>query len=444
MCIKKIAFFLYETRDLNTFPSITNAIRILVKNNYKVDVYLTEKMATDLKLPGTKIVIISKNYSYQYIIKSVQHIRRNSLNYDFIFAFYFESLIIAYLLNKKKYIPTIYFSLELFYRNYIYKLLMNLFSLRSAKIIAIGLLGKLLNQINIFPSNKFVSKIVRYTNNLNHIKYYLLGSYYFIMLQLYGKRFVRFSIIQDEARGKLLQKEFRFIKELIFVPNSYIGYQPENSNFAYNSFPIPKDKKIILYTGGSEKGFDLGLLDIADRFRDNYILFLNVYSRDHYIDVVLEKCKEYIESGNIFINQTNLNEEEYTLLVRSSYIGIVWSGKLNGNGKHADYQEYQNMYYLGYSSGKLMKLLSCGKPIVAPNYFYRYPEIIDGNGIGVTCGSTTEIIEKIEHIEKNYKEIKENINNFYLTNLEYEKNFSPVLERMNCEKECDGSLIVHM
>lgn len=424
----KIAFFLYETRDLNTFPAATNAIRILVKNNYQVDVYVPQIMDTKLNLPGTKIIVISENCPYRYIVNSVNYIEGKRLKYGFIFAFYFEPLIVAYLLNKKRYIPTIYFSMELFYRNYINKLLKSFFSLRSVKIIAIGLLGKLLNQTDIFPSNKFKKRIVRYANNLNRIKYYLFGSYYFIMLQLYGKRFIRFSIIQDEARGKLLRKEFRFIKELIFVPNSYIGYESENSTFTYKFFQIPKDKKIILYTGGLNKGFDLGLLDIADKLGDNYILFLNVYSRDQYIHEAIGKYKEHIESGNIFINQINLDEEEYTLLVRSSYIGIVWSQKLNA--KHMDYRGYQNMYYLGYSSGKLMKLLSCGKPVVAPNYFYRYPEIIDGNGIGLTCGSTTEIIEKIEYIEKNYRRFQKNVKSFYLNNLEYEKNFKVVLEKI--------------
>lgn len=425
----KIAFFLYETRDLNTFPSATNAIRLLTKSNYEVDVYVPQMMDTKLNLPGTKIIVISENCPYRYIVNSVNYIEEKRLKYDFIFAFYFESLIVAYLLNKKKYIPTIYFSMELFYKNYFYKLLKSFFSLRSTKIITIGLLGKLINTTDIFPINKFNNKIARHSNNLNKIKYYLLGSYYFVMLQLYGKRFIKFSIIQDEARGKLLRKEFRFIKELIFVPNSYIGYESENSNFAYNSFPIPKDKKIILYTGGIEKGFDVEILDIADKLNEKYILFINAYSRDQYIQEVKKEYKEYIVSHKIFINCINLDESQYTRLIRSSHIGIVWYPK---NSVHSE-----NMYYLGYSSGKLMKLLSCGKPIVAPNYFYRYPEIIDGNGIGLTCGSTTEIIEKIEHIEKNYKEIKENINNFYLKNLEYEKNFSPVLERMNYEKECE-------
>ena len=425
----KIAFFLYETRDLNTFPSATNAIRLLTKSNYEVDVYVPQMMDTKLNLPGTKIIVISENCPYRFIVNSVNYIERKRLKYNFIFAFYFESLIVAYLLNKKKYIPTIYFSMELFYKNYFYKLLKSFFSLRSTKIITIGLLGKLINTTDIFPINKFNNKIARHSNNLNKIKYYLLGSYYFVMLQLYGKRFIKFSIIQDEARGKLLRKEFRFIKELIFVPNSYIGYESENSNFAYNSFPIPKDKKIILYTGGIEKGFDVEILDIADKLNEKYILFINAYSRDQYIQEVKKEYKEYIVSHKIFINCINLDESQYTRLIRSSHIGIVWYPK---NSVHSE-----NMYYLGYSSGKLMKLLSCGKPIVAPNYFYRYPEIIDGNGIGLTCGSTTEIIEKIEHIEKNYKEIKENINNFYLKNLEYEKNFSPVLERMNYEKECE-------
>ena len=421
----KIAFFLYETRDLNTFPAVTNAIRILVKNNYQVDVYVPQIMDTKLNLPGTKIIVISENYPYRYIVNSVNYIEGKRLKYDFIFAFYFESLIVAYLLNKKRYIPTIYFSMELFYKNYIYKLLKSFFSLRSVKIIAIGLLGKLLNQIDIFPNNQFKNKIVRYANNFNKIKYYLLGSYYFIMLQLYGKRFIKFSIIQDEARGKLLRKEFRFIKELIFVPNGYIGYESENSTFAYNSFPIPKDKKIILYTGGIEKGFDLGILDIAEKLPDEYVLFLNCYSRDGYLDEVTKKYKRYIDQGKIIINDVTLDEYQYSLLVKSAYIGIAWYPKPDIHDK--------NMYYLGWSSGKIMKYLSCGKPVIAPNYFYKYQTLIDENGIGLTCGFAKEIIENIDIIAKYYEKFRKNVRSYYLQNLEYESNFRVVIERIRSE-----------
>ena len=199
----RVAFFLYETRDLNTFPSATNAIRLLKKNNYEVDVYVPQMMDTKLNLPGTKIIVISENCPYRYIVNSVNYIEEKRLKYDFIFAFYFEPLIVAYMINKKRYIPTIYFSMELFYKNYFFKLLKSFFSLRSVKIITIGFLGKLINTTDIFPNNKFKNKIARHSNNLNKIKYYLLGSYYFIMLQLYGKGFIRFSIVQDEARGKL-------------------------------------------------------------------------------------------------------------------------------------------------------------------------------------------------------------------------------------------------
>ena len=415
----KIAFFLYETRDLNTFPAVTNAIRILVKNNYQVDVYVPHIMDTKLNLPGTKIIVISENCPYRYIVNSVNYIEEKRLKYDFIFAFYFEPLAIAYLLNKKRYIPTIYFSMELFYRNYINKLLMNFFSLRSAKIIAIGLLGKLLNQTDIFHSNKFKNKIVRYANNLNKIKYYLLGSYYFIMLQLYGKRFIKFSIIQDEARGKLLRKEFSFADKLFYVPNSYIGFNDTMSRFAHERFGIPLHKRILIRTGGIEKGFDERLLEVAKTLDSNYVLFLNAYSRDGYLNQIATKYSNLIDDKRIFINTRNLDEVEYDELVRSCHIVICWYQKEPMNA---------NRYYLGFSSGKLTKALSCGKPVIAPSYFFRYREIIEGNQLGCVCDDPLQIPRKLEYIEMNYNKMQKNIEEFYKNKLEFEQKFSVILK----------------
>lgn len=421
----RISFLIYETRDLNTFPSITNAIRLLTKNNYEVDVYVPEMMTTDFNVPGVKVFVVSRNTPYQYIRNTIKYIEKNQVKYDLIFAFYFEALVIAYLLNAKTHIPTIYFSMELIYEKYCGYLLRKLFRFGTVKYAIAGLVGKVLDIIGIAANNKTINKLRNKSGSINPIKYYLMAMYYYQRIQRQGKAFIPLSIVHDEERGKMLKKEFRFVNDLIYVPNSYIGYNEKIVRYAHDKYSIQKGKKIILYTGGIEKGFDLELLDIASKLPDEYVLFLNCYSRDGYLVEVINKCKMYIDQGKIIINDVTLDESQYSLLVKSVYIGIAWYPKPDIHDR--------NMYYLGWSSGKLMKYLSCGKPVIAPDYFYKYHSLIDENSIGLTCGSAKDVIEKINIIAKGYERFRKNIRSYYLHNLEYEANFRVVIERIRNE-----------
>lgn len=383
---KKIAFFFYETRDINTYPSITNAVRLLTEAGYTVDVYLSDWMKTSIQINNARFILISNQDPGNYVFNSVKHIKANRTTYDFIFAFSFEGLVIVNLLNQnnKSIIPTVYFSMELIYSRY---------------------LSKLLEQFN-----------------LRDLKYSLIKILSWLRLQSKGNEFIKFSIIQDEDRGRILKEEFNFIRNIIYVPNSYLGFSDTPSGYGYDRFNIPRDKKILLYTGGLERGFDLGLLEMAESLDQEYILFLNAYSRDKYLDEVEQKFHRLIQEKKIVLNRDNLSEEEYDMLVKSSYIGVAWYQRVDPKNR--------NMYYLGLSSGKLTKFLSCGKPVIAPDYFHEYHQLIDGNGIGRTCSSAEEISGKIKEIEAEYSGITENVKNFYLKRVEYAKNFSLVLEEM--------------
>jgi hypothetical protein len=383
---KRIAFFFFETRDINTYPSIINAIRVLAERGYTIDCYLTESMQTSLRLPNAKFIVVSKQDPYLYAKNSLAYMRLNGLSYDFIFAFSFEALAIASLLNRKskKEIPTVYFSMELFYRGYIYKLL------------------KRIRVRNIWSSLFWIRA--------------------WILLQIIGRKFIKFSIVQDKNRGAALREEFGFIDKIFYVPNSYLGFCDDSSNFARERFKIPADKKIILYTGGFERGNDLGLLDISKKLDSQYVLFLNAYSRDHYLDEMLPSYQQEIENGKLFVNQINLSEEDYDMLVRSSFIGLAWYPPPDTNDP--------NMYYLGLSSGKLTKFLSCGVPVITQASFYQYPKLIDENNLGRTCVEAREIPQKIEEIAKVYDSIRKNAKKLYLQDFEYKTKFAGVLDEM--------------
>ncbi len=398
---RKVAFFFFETRDINTYPSITNAVRLLTENNYNVDLYLPSAMKSDSRFPGAAFIIVSRQNPYSYISNSVKHIRENDIYYDFLFAFSIEGLFVLSRLNKGRpnKIPSAYFSMELIYGDYLYKLF-----------------AEFVGGIRIRPLLPCLFGLsVR-------AKYLTTFSLYYYYLQSSGRKFVKFSIVQDENRGKVLKSEFKFVDRIFCVPNSYIDYSDEFSDFAFRKFGIQPDRKILLYTGSVEKGFDLSLFDMSRDLSDEYVLFINAYSRDRYLEKIMGNYGNEIKNGKLIFNRTNLNEEDYGNLVKSSHICLAWYQKVD--------PEIFNMYYLGFSSGKLTKFLSCGRPVIAPNYFYGYHELIDGNRLGGTCECAKEIPGLLKHIEENYTAIRQNIKKFYLKNLEFRKKFEPVMIEM--------------
>lgn len=408
---KKVAFFIYSNRDINTYPSVTNAVRILTENGFWVDVYINPAMKTSLEIKNAHFIVTGEDSRYAYFFAVLEKVRQNTAEYIYYYVFSFEDLLISYFLNrgKERAIPSCYFSLELVFRNYIFQ-----------KKFIINQMTRLLRNIKYVLSRKISLKDL-----VGELNYFALQIYGWINIQFSGKNIVPFSIVQDAERGNILKREFRFISKVFYVPNSYLDFYDRKTDFAYTKFNISRDKKIILYTGGIEEGFDLALFDISKTLPYEYVLFFHAYSRDKYLDKVIPMYEKEISEGRIFISQDNLSEEDYDQLVRSCHMGIVWYSK--------KFVHIENIYYMGLSSGKLNKYLSCGKPVIAPDYLHSYRGLVEGNNIGRVYDEISGIPGLVEEIEKRYSEICRDVRNFYEDKIEFRKAFSPVIEEMSNE-----------
>jgi len=196
---KRIAFFIYSSRDINTYPTVINAILILQINSFVIDLYLPEAMLSKAIFPTyVTPIAISKQNPFDYVFNVLSYIKSNSLSYDFSFAFDLRSLLISYLLNTKykMFLPTAYFSLELVYLSYFKRWIKQL----------PRTVGKLLFRYQI-----------------KEAIYNFIELYYWAKIQRSHPKFFKFAIIQDDARANLLKIEFPFLSDKIFlVPNSYI------------------------------------------------------------------------------------------------------------------------------------------------------------------------------------------------------------------------------
>lgn len=396
---RRIALFFFEARNINTYPAVTNTLRLLSENGFYPDIYLPPVMKPELSIPNTHFFFTNTQNPCSYVSESVAEIEKNNVPYCFAFAFSLEGLAVTERLNRTMALPSAYYSMELLYGDYIGRHL-----LKTLKGVSTMLLPP--RPISIFY----------------RFKKLFIFALYFLRIQKEGRNHIKFSVIQDEKRGDVLKKEFTFVDKMIFVPNSYIGCSGEASTFLHDRFEIPLNKKVLLFSGGVEKGFDLDLFNLAGTLPSSYVLFINAYSRDGYLSELRKKYAEEIDKKKLYISEINLSDTDYDLLVRSAHICIAWYPKFQ--------KKDLNMYYMGLSSGKLCKYLSCGKPVVAHADFFGYPELIDGNKLGKTCNNAFEIADNISEIERDYIGIRGNIERFYLENVEYGRKFGPVLDEL--------------
>lgn len=417
----KLAIFAYETRNLNTYPSIVNAIRLLSREGHSVDVFLPSSMSSEIQIENCPITIVSDSNPYEYIINSIRLLNTTAATYDCLFAYYIEGLIVSEILSgkKKPSVPIVYFSMELIYSDYPSKFLRYIFS--PNKLLA-GLICSGWAAIrNGTFSSVTVCQLLSAAFKQSAFAMLTLRSWRRLSRQ--NSRVI-FSVISDQMRARALKEEFPFIDKVVYAPEAgYIGYNDERSDFAVTKLGISPQKKILLYTGGFERGFDLSLLDISRKLGEDYILILNVYSRDGYVQEIMPSYSKEIEEGRLLFQTSNLCETDFDELVRSSHIGIVWYPQPNPDNP--------NMYYLGFSSGKMNKFLSCGKPVICSGGIYGYREMIEGNGLGKVCDNANDIILMLDEIEAGYYLMTVSIEEFYLINLEFECCFKRVMKELN-------------
>lgn len=415
----KIAIFAYETRNLNTFPSIVNAIRLLSRNGHSIDVFLPSSMATEITVDNCHIFIVSDSDQYEFVSSAVRLVNNIGNSYDYFFAYYIEGLIVSEILSNQKHFsaPVVYFSMELIYKDYPYRLIDYL--LNPNKLLSGNTRSFIQSIKQNTPPCTVILQLLGAT--LKQIAYTLLALRSWSRLICSENNNVLFSVVSDYMRAEVLKEEFPFVDKIVYAPEAgYIGYNSEKSDYAARIFGIPPGKKILLYTGGFEKGFDLSLLNMSKNLGDDYILFCNIYSRDGYVQEIIPEYSKEIKDGRLFFQTSNLGEKDYDELVRSAHIGVVWYPPQSPDNP--------NMYYLGFSSGKLNKFLSCGKPVVCSDGIYGYRELIEGNGLGLVCTHADELPSDVSKIENNYQLITQNIREFYLEHIEFEKCFKGVID----------------
>lgn len=374
---KRIIVTFDENRKLDTFPYVLNIIRMLA-SDFKIDFFVPEKIYQEMDIDNLTLI---KSPHRNYAKSCINFLIKNGKNYDFMLTFSMEglwALLFNNLIPFRKKLKCAYFSMEF-----------------SDKVKAIP--KKYAYLWNLFRKNL--------------------------------KKYVAFSVVQDKFRASAIREYFDFVDKIYLVPNSYIGFTKEKSDFAYKKFSISTDKKILLYTGSIEEwGVDINLPKHLKPLLDkDFVLIFSGFSRDNYAEVVKKEYSDLIEQKKFILSTEELNENDYTELVKSSLIGLAWYKEIDISEMNS---LVKNIYYMGLSSGKLCKYLSCAVPVILPEFYYGYKELTEKNNIGKAAVYDESIVEKIMEIDSNYDFYRKNIETYYNEEMEYSKKAKVVTDEI--------------
>lgn len=218
---------------------------------------------------------------------------------------------------------------------------------------------------------------------------------------LFNRR-VLFSIIQDEQRAKILQRENKVkSKDILIFPNSSLPLAKDRENKSASSLSISdklQGKRVVLYAGSifARWAMTKELIAEAVNWPDDWVLL--IHSRAN-----LSEIKGFMpeerngENSKVVFSTEPLNEDDYETLVKSSYVGIaLYDGKIS-----------ENIYYLGYSSGKIAQYLKCSKPVIV-NRLPLLKELIESYKCGITINKLEEIKDALIEIASNYESFSQN------------------------------------
>jgi hypothetical protein len=238
-------------------------------------------------------------------------------------------------------------------------------------------------------------------------------------LEGFFNRRAAFVIIQDELRGKILQRENNYQGKILIFPNAGLaetGSQKPDKDILMR-FGI-NGQKVVLYAGNiySKWAMTKELLSSALIWPDDWVLLLHSKARR-----AESEKQTTLQTGllgsKIFISDDILDEYEYEALVKSVDVGIaLYDGRVS-----------ENLYYLGYSSGKVSQYLRCGIPVI----INRLP-LIDKLVEDYNCGYIVDDLLQISHylidINNNYNHYSMNAHEAFLKVINPELYVYPIIE----------------
>ncbi|MAA56999.1 MAG: hypothetical protein CL855_00760 [Cryomorphaceae bacterium] len=221
--------------------------------------------------------------------------------------------------------------------------------------------------------------------------------------------------IHDDNRLKLYENIVsRVFEDFIIFPNAPVETLADDVCVfeVRKAYGIPKNKKVILYSGGLYS--DIGLEKICEDVESldkSWVLFLQ--SHDGVVQLrANKKIAQLEEQGRVIINLRPLSTNHYSALLQICSVGIAYYSAKD-----------PNMFNVGLSSGKIAAYWKNGMPVIV-NDLPVIQEIFNEFSCGVISDSLNSISDAVAIIDKSRDQFIEGAfaaykKHFSLKNIEF-------------------------
>ena len=224
----------------------------------------------------------------------------------------------------------------------------------------------------------------------------------FKALEGFFNRRAALTLIQDDLRAAVLASENKLVGHAIAIfPNSSLGHSVKANNSGSlkmaDKLGFP-GKRIALYPGSifARWAMTRDLVEATADWPEEWVLLIHSKANLSIAQEFLPQRKQNA-LNNVVISNKPLSGSDYDDMVQAADVGIaLYDGNFS-----------KNLYYLGYSSGKISDYLRMGKPVIV-NDLPKLRELVQENQCGVVIRDVSEIGKALETIAADYERYSEN------------------------------------
>jgi hypothetical protein len=167
-------------------------------------------------------------------------------------------------------------------------------------------------------------------------------------------------LIQDDERAEAFCRETSFPRERVLTaPVAPPPQQVVKSDFFRRTLGISPGRRIVLYCGNLQSWASRDeLAEMVSYWPDNYYLVIHNRSKVH--GTLQRFLDKLTETGKILVSAEPVGRKEMRDLVSSADFGLAPYKPAPG-----DLWTGNNLYHLGFASGKVSYYALCGLPILA-------------------------------------------------------------------------------
>lgn len=234
-------------------------------------------------------------------------------------------------------------------------------------------------------------------------------------------------IIQDQERAQLLAQDNQIpLKNFVLVPNAPLGpARRKPSCYWHRQFGLPPDMRIVVYAGslGQWTGIEQIVASVRS-WPEKWALVVHTrYDAEATDDVVT--LRELAPLGRVFFSLKPVARQEYEALLDGADIGIAFYVPTAGST-----YTNRNIHAIGFSSGKISYYLRAGLPVIV-NEASSISQLVERKRCGVSVRAGQDIGRAIGQIAQDYQEYSEQACKVFDNHLDFGRGFQEVISRID-------------